>query len=53
MLVVRGHKDTDCEGTEDVEEQNTPEDSADCLWNVLTRVLCFTGGNSDEFDTTV
>ena len=53
MRIVRGNEDTDCEGTEDVEEQDTPEDSANCLGNVLSRVFSFSCGNCNEFNTTI
>ena len=53
MRVVRGNKDTDCKGTEDIEEKDTPENSANCLGNVLPRILGFTCGNRNKLDTTV
>ena len=51
--IVAGDSDTDHEGTEDVEEQDTPEDTTDSLGDVLARVGGFTSGDSDHLDTTV
>ena len=53
MRVVVWNQDTDGKRAEDVEEQNTPEDTLDGLWNVLARILGFTSSDSNHFDTTV
>jgi hypothetical protein len=53
MWVVGGNEDTDCERTKNIEEQDTPEDSADCLGNVLARILGLAGSDSDKLNTTV
>lgn len=53
MWIIRGDEDTDCQGAEDIEEQDTPEDSADCLGNVLAGVLGFTCSDCDQFYTTI
>lgn len=52
-VVVRWDENTDGERTEDVEEQNSPEDTSDSLGDVPSRVLGFTGRNRDHLDTTV
>lgn len=51
--LVGWNENTDGEGTEAVEEEDTPEDSLDCLGNVLARVLSFTSGDSNHLDTSV
>jgi hypothetical protein len=53
MWVVRSNKNTDSERTKNIEEQDTPEDSANCLGDILARVLGFTGGDCDKFNTSV
>ena len=51
--LVGRDKDTNGEGTEDVEEQDTPEDTANGLWNVLARVLSLAGSDGNHLNTTV
>jgi hypothetical protein len=53
LRVIIGDQHTNGERTEDVEEQNTPEHTADGLWDVLAGVLCFTGGHSHHLHTTI
>lgn len=50
---VGGDTDTNGEGAEDVEEEDTPEDTADGLGDVLSWVLGFTGSDGDHLDTSV
>ncbi len=52
-LVIGGNKDTNCERAKNVEEQNTPEDSANGLGNILSGILGLTSSNSNKFHTTV
>lgn len=44
-LVVCRHGDTDSKRSEDIEEQDTPEDSAYSLGDVLARVFSFSGSH--------
>lgn len=53
MRVVVRNQDTNGKRAEDVEEQDTPEDTLHGLGDVLTRILGFTGSDSNHFDTTV
>jgi len=53
MWIVRCHKDTDGQRSENIEEQNTPEDSADCLGDVLAWVLGFASCDSNKLNTTI
>ena len=53
IRVIVGHEDTNRERSQDVEEQDSPENTADCLGNVLSWVLRLTGCNRDHLDTTV
>lgn len=52
VLVVIWHQHTQEEGAENVEEEDTPEDSLDGLGDVLARVLRLTGSAGDGLDTT-
>ena len=51
--VVTGDGDTDHEGSKDVEEQDTPENTTNSLRDVLTGVGGLTSGDGDHLDTTV
>ena len=51
--VVVGDENADGQGPKHVEEQNTPEDTAHRLGDVLTRVLCLTSGDSYHLYATV
>jgi len=53
MRIIRGNENTNGERAENVEEQDTPEDSADGLWDVLAWVFSFTSSDGDKLDTTV
>lgn len=52
VLVVEWNKHAEEESTEDIEEEDTPEDTLDGLWDVLARVLSLTGSTGDRLDTT-
>jgi len=51
--VVGADGSSDDERTEDVEEEDTPEDTLDSLGDVLARVGRLTGRNCDHLNTTV
>lgn len=53
IRVVGADANTDDERTEDVEKQDTPEYTTDCLGDVLARVGCFTCSDCHHLDTTV
>ena len=46
-------QDSDGEGAEDVEKQNTPEDTANGLGDVLARVFGLSSSDGDHFYATV
>ena len=51
--VIIRDKDSDSKSSQDVEEEDTPEDSTDGFGDVATRVFCLTGCDCHHFDTTV
>lgn len=51
--VAGADADTDDKGTENVEEQDTPEDTANGLGDVLAWVGSLSGSNGDHLNTTV
>ena len=51
--VVAGDGDTNDEGAEDIEEQNTPEDTTNGLGDVLAGVGGLTSSDCDHLDTSV
>jgi len=53
ILVIRRNENTDGEGSKNVEEQNTPENSANCLGDVFARVLGLTCSNGNKFNSSV
>jgi hypothetical protein len=53
LWVIAWNKHTNCKRSEDVEEENTPEDSANSLGNILARILSFTGSDSNHFHATI
>jgi hypothetical protein len=53
MFVIGSNKDTDSKRSKNIEEQDTPENPANCLGNILPRVLSFTCGNGNKFNTCI
>lgn len=53
FVIVAGHGNTDSQGSKNVEEKDTPEDTADGLGDVLPWVLGLTSSNGDHLNTSV
>lgn len=53
IWIIVWDKHADRKRPQDVEEEDTPEDPANCFWDVLSRVFCLAGGNGNHLDTTV
>lgn len=53
VLVIRGDQDANSQGAQNIEEQNTPEDSLDGLGNVSAGIFGLTRGNSDHLHPTI
>jgi len=53
MRIVGGDENTDGKRTKNIEEQDTPEHSANCLWNILARILSLTSGDCNKFNSTI
>jgi hypothetical protein len=53
MWIVESNKTTDRKRNKNIEEQEMPEDSANCLGDVLARVLGFASSDCDELNTSV
>lgn len=53
MRVVRWHDKTDHEDSENIEDQDTPENALCGLWNISPRVLSLGGCNRDVLDARV
>lgn len=53
IVVIVWNENTDSEGTENVEEEDTPEDTTNGLGDVLAWVLGLTSSDGDHLDTTV